>query len=70
MSTEQNQQKLVRTAAKSRFTRYKNVLQKNIADDEKNLELINEFYNDFLNAWKNVEEQHDKYVSIAALRKI
>ena len=64
MSTKQNQQKRVRTVAKSRFTRYKNVLQKNITDDEKNLELINEFYNDFLNAWKNVEEQHNKYVSI------
>ena len=65
MSAEENQQKLLRTTAKSRFTRYKNVLVKYITVDKKSLELVNEFYNDFLNAWKNVEEQHDKYVSVA-----
>ena len=65
MSAEQNQQKLLRTTAKSRFTRYKNVLIKYITVDKKGLELVNECYNDFLNAWKNVEEQHDKYVSVA-----
>ena len=52
-----------RTAAKGRFTRLVNELERMIDHEDVENEFVSSMFNDVNEAWKNVNEKHDNYMS-------
>ena len=52
-----------RTSAKGRFTRVVNCLESLLQEPDRDKEIAEKFFYDVENAWKNVEEKHEEYIS-------
>ena len=53
-----------RSAAKGRLTRTTNALNEYISGDSKEYELLNSIFSDVENAWHNLEQKHDEFISV------
>ena len=58
-----DQEKRQRSAAKGRFTRSLNLFNAEIESEEIDINDLELTFHDVENAWKNVEEKHDKYIA-------
>ena len=57
------QEKIQRSAAKGRLTRSLNLFNTEVEAEEIDINDLELTFHDVENAWRNVEEKHDKYIA-------